>query len=110
MRSKKKKAPYVPTGRPMGRPPMEIVHLTMQHNISGSIFGPGEVKVNADMAATLRGNEENVRRYKEYMSGAGAGIIIAAPGGVALAPVDPMHFDAVNFQADPRFSRIHVRG
>lgn len=109
MRSKKK-GPYSPTGRPTGRPPMVTVNLTMQHNISGTIYGPGEVRVDENVAATLRGNEENVRRYKAYMSGAGAGIIIANPGGVALSPVDPAYFDAANFQADPRLSRIHVRG
>lgn len=98
------------TGRPHGRPPMVMVTLTRQHNLSGTLYGPGQVRVDENVAATLRSNEENIRRYQEYMSTGHAGVIIATGRGVGLQPVDGDYFDERINSLDPRFSGIRVRG
>jgi len=96
------------TGRPVGRPAMVNVELTTQHNINGHFYGPGVVRVDENVAATLREQENNCRQYDRYMLGGGAGIIIPGRnGGTILQPVAPDFFDGVLGAANPR---IRVSG
>jgi hypothetical protein len=91
-------------GETRGRKPLVVLQLQLKHNVNGVSYGPGSVRVNADLAAVLQEQERRFHETERHLHEQGASIIGA---GSRIIKVRPGYFDQAIGLVDPGF---HISG